>query len=210
MRFEEHYFACAQCQEELAAAHGLRRGLQVAAAQDLSQIQAQAAAQQAARQQGILAWLQRRSSATRGALAALLLAVVILPSALLLTRPDSPGPAGSTGSPAAQDVVLLTDFRGAAEPSATLTHQQAAEAVTLAVDPGANARFVAYGARVLDAQDQPLFTTNDLHLTDLEVLLLRFPAGFLTPGDYTVEISGIEADGSRVELLRHTIRVLDS
>lgn len=161
-----------------------------------------------------MAWLQRRSNLTQGALAALLLAVVILPSALLLTRPSS---VGSPESPAAQEVLLLTDFRGAAEPSATLTAQQAAQAVTLAVDPGADARFVAYGARVVDtrgpdaqgpgAQGQILFTTDDLQLTDLEVLLLRFPAGFFAPGDYSLEIYGLEADGSRTELLTHSLRV---
>jgi hypothetical protein len=176
----------------------------VAAAQDLTRVAAQQAAQRNAQQAGLLAWLQRRSSTTRGALAALLLAVVILPSALLLTRPAS---LGSPDSPAAQEVVLLTDFRGATEPSATLSHRQAAEAVTLAVDPGADPRFVGYGARVLDSRGQVLFTTDDLHLTDLEVLLLRFPAGFFTPGEYSLEILGLEAGGERVELLRHSIRV---
>lgn len=78
--FEEHFVGCPECQEELAYARGLQRGLRTAAAEDAARTVAQA---------GLLAWLARRgrlAGLLAGLLAAVLLLAALLPAFWLGAR----------------------------------------------------------------------------------------------------------------------------
>jgi Putative zinc-finger len=75
-RFEEHYFSCPQCMEQLELARGFQRGLQAATAED---------AARAALGAGLFAWLARRGRlAQLGLTLAVLLAAATLPALWLL------------------------------------------------------------------------------------------------------------------------------
>jgi len=75
-RFEEHYFSCPQCMEQLELARGFQRGLQAATAED---------AARAVLGAGLFAWLARRGRlAQLGLTLAVLLAAAALPALWLL------------------------------------------------------------------------------------------------------------------------------
>jgi hypothetical protein len=75
-RFEEHYFACQECMEQLELARGFQRGLQAMAAED---------AARAVLGAGLFAWLARRGRlAQLGLTLAVLLAAAALPALWLL------------------------------------------------------------------------------------------------------------------------------
>ncbi len=75
-RFEEHYFACPQCMEQIEMARGFQRGLQSMAAEDAARAVVGA---------GLLAWLARRGRLAQiGLTLAVLLAAAALPALWLL------------------------------------------------------------------------------------------------------------------------------
>jgi len=72
MRFEEHLKNCVQCVNMLEVADGLRRGLQIVAAKEISRRRAYAEA-------GFLAWIARLSRARQAVLLAGIILLIALP-----------------------------------------------------------------------------------------------------------------------------------
>jgi hypothetical protein len=75
-RFEEHFFACPRCMEELELARGFQRGIKAMAAEDA----ARAAAVTAAVQLGLFAWLARRGRLAQWGVAMIVVLVGLLPA----------------------------------------------------------------------------------------------------------------------------------
>lgn len=77
-RFEEHYFACPECMEQLELARGFQRGLQAMAAEDAARAVVHA---------GLFAWLARRGRlAQLGVALVALLAAAALPALWFLAE----------------------------------------------------------------------------------------------------------------------------
>ena len=74
-RFEEHYFSCPQCMEQLELARGFQRGLQAATAEDAARAVVGA---------GLFAWLARRGRLAQLGLTLAVLLAAALPALWLL------------------------------------------------------------------------------------------------------------------------------
>jgi hypothetical protein len=78
-RFEEHFFACPLCMEELELARGFQRGIKAMAAEDAARAAAVAAAT-AAVQLGLFAWLARRGRLAQWGVVLIVVLVGLLPA----------------------------------------------------------------------------------------------------------------------------------
>jgi hypothetical protein len=197
--FEEHFFACRRCQEELALARDLRQGIKAVAAEEA--VRAVAGA-------GWLAWLARRTRLAQIGLAALAVALLAgLPAAWFLSRQPAPRLAGLAGPLADAPVFLLSTFRDPSQPI-VIDLAADAEAFTLAVDAGADPRFASYRLTIVGASGEPVFDRGGLVPNALEVLMVTFPAGFLGPGDYRLTVRGVPPGGEPTELSGVPFRVV--
>lgn len=136
---------------------------------------------------------ERRHAAERAALEERLAQAEAPPSPLIVRVLEIP-------------VVLLATVRGSRAP-ATIEARQAARPLALAVDVGAGAAYASYTLTVRDATGKVLLRRPGLHPNALEVLMLTFPAGFFSPGEYRVEVAGVEAGGAEQEVGRYAVRV---
>lgn len=201
-RFEAHFMDCAQCQEELEVQRSFTRGMKTLAAEE---------ATRSAVRLSLLAWLSRRGAMTAFAALVVLVAAAGLVHLLrentrLETRVAEL--AGGT-TPALQvsevPLVLLSVLRGEDDGPVVVTDPGGPW--SLAVDAGADPRFVTYGITLLDAKDEVRLEREDLQPNALEVLQLTFPSGFLSPGDYRLLVRGVLPGGERVDLGSYPFRL---
>ena len=197
VRFEEHFMACAECQERLALARSLRKGIRAMAAED--------AVRRRALETGLLAWLARRGHGARAGLAvAALLATIVTAGWLLLeNRP----PAGSAG--VSPSVLVLSAYRdGGGGPGAVHDPGKTGERpLALALDVGEGSRFESFRVTIEDEGGKRVFVREGLRPNALEVLMLSFPADFFQPGNYRLSVAGLEAEGRAVELESYPFHV---
>ena len=237
VEFEEHFVACADCQEKLAAARGFQRGLKVVVAEDAARAVAQA---------GLAVWLRRRWRA-----AALLVLAAALPllgyvagsrqtrdvvaswkerweserqsaSKLesLLAESErrrqeerrelegklaqvTPAPRETPSPLVNTPLILLTAVRGEGEAPEVRIGKSAY--VSLAVDAGDDPRFESYRVAITGPR---AFRQAGLKPNALEAILLTFPASFLPPGAYKLQLEGVLPGGGAVELGVHPFRVV--
>jgi hypothetical protein len=188
-RFEEHFFACETCQEQLELAADFRRALRSMAAEDAA----------AVTRLGILAWLGRRRGRALGALAALFLAG--LPALWLLREVyRAPDP-----SPQAPEVFLLAGARGDDGPTVTIDLATVGSVWVLAVDV---AEVRDHRVVILDAEGEERFRRDGLRPNALETVLLSFPATYFPPGEYRLVLSAAVEGGGFEELTGYRFRVL--
>lgn len=197
-RFEEHFMGCAECQERLVFARGLRQGMRAMAAEDTGR--------QAVVVGGIFAWLARRGRGAQAGLALSVLLVALLPMAwLLVGQRQLASDADGVVSPS---VLLLSAHRDApGEPAAVIDLAVTTPSVVLAVDAGGDSRFESFRVSVDDATGTTVLRREGLRPNALEVLMLSFPADFFTPGDYRLRVEGVTGDGASVELGGYPFRV---
>lgn len=79
--------------------------------------------------------------------------------------------------------------------------------LSLAIDVGNDPAIISYRAVLESAEDGPRWRREGLEPNALEVLLITFPKGFLKPGDYRLELTGVRTDGTEVELGGYPFRV---
>ncbi len=105
-------------------------------------------------------------------------------------------------------VYLLAAMRdSAARPVVVVRRPSAAEgAFSLAVDVGA-AAYDSYRVTIVDGDGERRFERAGLKLNVLEVVMVTFPARFLSPGDYRLELAGREPGGKLTVLASHRFRV---
>ena len=122
-------------------------------------------------------------------------------------RPVPPSP-GILDRPLANlPIVLLTAVRGEGEP-ATIDLSSPGELLALAVDAGADPRFVSYRATMTRTGGDTVYRQEGLRTNALETLMLTFPKTFFQPGEYRLRIEGVRADGGAVEIGGYPFRVV--
>lgn len=110
-------------------------------------------------------------------------------------------------------VVLLTAVRGEGEP-AKIDLSSTGDLLALAVDAGADPRFVSYRATLIRTGGTrtgggTVYHQEGLKPNALETLMITFPKTFFQPGDYRLKIEGVQADGGTVEIGGYPFRVVE-
>lgn len=122
-------------------------------------------------------------------------------------RPAPPSP-GVLDRPLANlPIVLLTAVRGEGEP-ATIDLARTGDLLALAVDAGADPRFVSYRATMTRTGGGTVYRQDGLRTNALETLMLTFPKTFFQPGEYRLRIEGVRADGGALEIGGYPFRVV--
>ncbi|HEV2855071.1 MAG TPA: hypothetical protein VHC97_19920 [Thermoanaerobaculia bacterium] len=122
-------------------------------------------------------------------------------------KPATPSP-GVLDRPLANlPVVLLTAVRGEGEPAATIDLARTGDLLALAVDAGADPRFVSYRAKITRTGGGTVYSQEGLKPNALETLMITFPKTFFKPGDYRLTIEGVKADGGVLEVGGYPFRV---
>ena len=103
-------------------------------------------------------------------------------------------------------VVLLTAVRGEGEP-ATIDLSRTGDLLALAVDAGADSRFVSYRATITRKDGGTVYRQEELKPNALETLMITFPKTFFKPGDYRLTLEGVKADGGATEIGGYPFRV---
>ncbi len=203
-RFEEHLFECAECLEKVRWGEELRRGLREVVTED---------AARAGVALGLVAWLRRRRPAQLVALATLAtmaLALVVLPSAIVLrqrgklrglqeeAREAGRGAAAASGGVARplSDflVVSLGVVRGAGAPEVELRSNPAKDAVLLSLELEAVGA-ASYRVTLRDEAGGVLWRGEDLAPNLYDTLLVALPSAFLAPGRYRITVEAHAAGG---------------
>lgn len=122
--------------------------------------------------------------------------------------PPAPEAPGVLAGPLANmAVVLLTASRGEDEPT-TVDLSNTGDLLALAVDAGADPRFVSYRATMTRTGGGTVYRQEGLKTNALETLMITFPKSFFQPGDYRLRIEGVPADGKAVEIGGYPFRVV--
>ncbi len=79
--------------------------------------------------------------------------------------------------------------------------------VALAVDAGGDPRFESYRITITTAGGRRLFRQGGLRPNVLEALMVTFPEGFFTAGEYRLEVEGLKADGEAEAVGGYAFRV---
>jgi hypothetical protein len=103
-------------------------------------------------------------------------------------------------------VYLLATVRDRPTPL-ELDRRDLAQGFTLALDAAPDPRFQRWRVTLQDTSGKKLFERADLQPTALDAVLVTFPAGFLPPGSYTLELAGQDVQGQATELARHQLEV---
>lgn len=128
-------------------------------------------------------------------------------------RPTPPSP-GILDRPLANlPIVLLTAIRGEGEP-ARIDLSKTGDVLALAVDAGADSRFVSYRAILIRTGGTrtgggTVYRQEGLKTNALETLMLTFPKTFFQPGEYRLRIEGVRVDGGAVEIGGYPFRVVE-
>ncbi len=275
-RFEEHFFGCAECTEEIEIAGSFARGMKAMAAEDAHAAHAANAANAAntaahgAVVLGLFAWLARRGRFAQAGLALAALFLVATAAAVpalwlrvraertaglvaayrqqltherqrttdlghrlaasetkragerrqLEARLEAAEKAARAGEVAPWNevlfntpVFLLRTFRDEpGSPAAVIDLARTAGPVSLAVDIGAGAGdepgFSSYKVRLTGDGGRAVLEKGGLHSNALDALLITFPAGFFSRGDYRLNVFGVTKDGRESALGSHPFRVL--
>jgi hypothetical protein len=210
--FEEHLFACSACLEQAEAGEALRRGLQAVAAEDATR----AAVAQQVIGVGLMAWLRTRSPVYRASFAALALAAVLLPVALVwqqgalrqaraearaearqateLAAQGSPGKTGFAEPLGAFQVVSLGVVRDGDAVPVAIRPDPSKQAVLLSLElsDGVAAR---YRVTLRDGMGEALWRGDDLEPNLYETLLVALPSSYLKPGDYRITVEALSGSG---------------
>ena len=198
-RFEEHYFHCQQCLEQLQLAEKLQRGFKRATAQDVAKVTA-------AQRLGVLAWLARAARSPRAGLAALALAVIALLPAGLMYRQLS----GVYQPQINTAVFTMSPERSAVtageEPSHVIRLSGDSEwlVLSLELDLPEHERYRVTLSRN-GAGD--VWQRDGLEPDHLDALGLSLHSDWLLAGDYAARVEGL-ADGEPVHVANFAFRVL--
>lgn len=207
-RFEEHYLDCPECLERLELSKRLHQGLKDLAAEDAARLTRTA----------FLAWLVRRGRPLQAVLALALLAVAILPWALLAPQVsrlagDSERLAGQLAVALAPQVRTPTYFLSpersgpGEEPSTRVTLGSAPEWVALALQLPPLESPARYRVRLYQAQGEPLWQSSPIAGDAEGRVTLSVHSSWLVAGDYFVELEELTSGGESRSVARFAFRV---
>ncbi len=192
--FEEHMLDCETCQEEVEVTQSFRAALVRAASDDTARVVVGSA---------LGGWLARHRLALVGAAVAALLPALLL----VLRNHDLEQDIERLSKPhVSVPSVLLTIARGPEETPVVVTPPNRS-AAWWALEVGVSDRAAAYSTRLLDAADRNLWRADDVLADRSGRLVLTFPAGFLTAGDYRLVVDGVTVDGQGLDQASYRFRI---
>ena len=200
-QFEDHYFGCASCLDQLEAARKMQRAVKHLAAEE-AMVGPTVTPHRIPPRPSRRAPMGRRA---RLALAAGLLLMVLGPATLLWW----PGP----GSPAIESNPLLfelspTRSQASDPPSARIRVGPESRTVVLSLLLE-RAEFPVYAAALRDSSGATIWQGDDLTPNALSALSLAFPSAILPAGDYALEVEGLPEAGAPVPGTHYRFRVED-
>ena len=206
-RFEDHYFSCQECLDQLELAEQWQRGIKRAVVEDVAAVQ----------QIGRLAWRSRMNPAVRAGLVALLLVAAVLPFGLVVQElrrtesrlQDALAPQVGTA------LVSISPTRGLPSGDDAPTHvirfQSDAQRVLVSLHVG-DREFDAYRVTLehltLDKQSLEVWSQDGVKPDPQDALNLSLHASWLEPGDYVARVEARSAAGETVPVARFPFRVL--
>ena len=192
-RFEDHYFECRECLNQLEVAEVLEDGLRAAAAEDLLRARV-------AQEAGWRIWMARRG---RGLLLALLAIAILLP-VMSQWRTPALGPDGNT------PVFFLGQERGASvgetlteAPTVQIQPDEQTSAIVLALEFDSQDRgpFEARLRPLAADADPRTWSIDGLVIDHNATLTFSLPQGVLEPGDHLVTIHAAPDRGPLAQFL---------
>ncbi len=207
-RFEEHYLDCSECLEKLELSKRLYQGLQEVAAEEGTRVLARSA---------LLAWLLRRGPLQAG-LGLALLAVVILPWALLMpevsrVRRDNARVAGELVqalSPQTRTPTysLSPERSGPGEePSTRITLGSTPEWVVLTLQLPPFQSPAACRVRLREAEGETLWQSGQIEPDASGRVTLSVHSSWLAASDYVMELDALTPGGESQSVARFTFQV---
>jgi hypothetical protein len=190
--FEEHLFECADCLHEVEAGDELRRGLRAVAVED---------ATRATVSLGLMAWLRSRRPAQ---LAVLVLAVVLLPAAVVWQQTELGRAREAARRAAAAGARLAEPMSDFLVVSLGVT-RDAGRVAEIRLDPGKQAVLLSlelptvdarhYRVTLHEAAGEILWRGDGLEPNLYDTLLVALPSCFLRPGSYRITVEALPATG---------------
>jgi hypothetical protein len=214
--FEEHLIECRECQEDVSLANDLKLGLEDAAA---------AGEWKRSAERGLAAWLRQAfaSPAPAWALAGVL--ITLLPAWLLLrsldqrnvqlsaemaelrNRPAPPSPPSAAGVP----VLSLSLSRGVGrgkEPVPQVRVDPGQTAIVLALEYIHDPAVKSYRATLERADHTLLAAIDSLSPMSTDTIGVQVQSRVLSPGRYSVALTGVNASGRAAPLGRFEFEVV--
>lgn len=188
-RFEAHYLDCPECVESLELGKTLRDGLrEVAASEGTERVHG-----------GAVAWLARRGPVLRGVLAAALLALVVLPWALLAPGLDRLGGelAGVEAPRLHPPVYALSAERSGsgAAPSTRITLGPKPERVVLELQLPPEQSAGTYRLRLREVGGQTLWQRDGVEPDAKGRVTVSVHSSWLEASAYIIELDTLTAEG---------------
>ncbi len=207
-RFEEHYLDCQECLDKLELSKRLYQGLKDVAAEEGTRLAGSA----------LLAWLLRRGRALQAGLAVALLALAILPSAILLPRTsrlagEQERLAGELARALAPQLrsptYALSPVRSVPgeEPNIRVTLGSTPEWVVLALGLPPSAKPADYRVRLRQAEGEPLWQSGPLVPDASGLVALSVHSSWLEAMNYVVELDVLTPGGGSESSARFTFQV---
>lgn len=202
-QFEEHYFACPTCFEQVELVDTLHRGLKQKAAQD---------ATATVQRLGLLAWISRRSRALQSAMLLMLLTTIVAPAVFLMQRLEHAEQALLQARQPQINTPFLTlnperSGSSSAEPSGRIRLSAKPSWIVVALELAA-VEHEAYGVTLLDAAGRVVWSADDLHPNPLDALVLTIYSSTLESGDYVFRAEGFTQTGERTSVGHFPFRFL--
>lgn len=198
-RFEEHYFHCEQCLEQLQVAEKLQRGFKRATAQDVAKVAA-------AQRLGVLAWLARAVRSPQAGLATLALAAIALLPAGLMYRQLS----GVHQPQINTAVFAMSPERSAPtrdqEPSHVIRLSGNSEWLVLSLEL-ALPEHERYRVTLSRNGEGEVWQRDGLEPDHLDSLGLSLHSDWLRVGDYVARVEGL-AEGGPTHVANFAFRVI--
>ncbi len=192
-RFEDHFVDCPRCLEDLELARDFKASLRAGVVGVVSRRLLEL---------GPLAWLAR--PAGRTLLLGAFLVLVAVPAAwLAIGRGDR-----STSSLPPQVNIPTYTLRALRSDEARIPSSSASGwlSLVLRVD---QATFAGYRLSVRDAAQEVVWLETGVKPDHRGSLAVTFAPGALPPGDYRLELAGLEPGGSATPLSSHVFRLIE-
>lgn len=196
-QFEEHYFGCPACQEQLETAKLMQRSVKRLAADDAAAV--------VVTSPSVWHRLGRLGTAPRLALAAVLLLAVLGPLALQLPPFGRGLDSGIEANPLLLEL-SPTRGDGADPPSARIRPSAASRSLVLSLLLDQK-EFARYAVTLHGPQNHEVWRGEDLVPNAYDALSLTIPLHLLSVGDYSLEVEGLSSGRTPMPEMRFRFRV---
>lgn len=204
-RFEEHYFACSTCFEQVELTEALQRGLKHVAVQDANTV---------VEHLGLLAWIRRQGRALRPAMLLLVVAAMAVPSVFLLQRlENSELELQRARQPQVNPPLLVLNPERSGSPTVDPSHRirLGKENTWIAISLElAGFEYETYRVTLVDEGGNSVWQDDELRPNQLDALALMIHSSSFSGGDYTFRVESLASVDEHVPVGQFSFRVLAS